>query len=96
MFEIKRFWIGLTCLVVSAILYGATLIAAAVYSGMLTEDGGLGWDSRYGVFGTALREVGTLPLVLAVIAGGTGIVLIVLEFRTNMAESDKQHKEIGG
>lgn len=92
----KRLWIGLTCLMVSAILYGSTLIAAAVYSGLLMGDGGLGWDFRYGVFGTALIEVGTLPLVLAVIAGGTGIVLILLEFRKNMAGNEEQPKEIEG
>ncbi|KPL58471.1 hypothetical protein [Rossellomorea vietnamensis] len=92
----KRLWIGLTCLVVSAILYGSTLIAAAVYSGLLLGDGGLGWDPRYGVWDTALIEIGTLPLVLAVLAGGTGIVLVVMEFRTNMAGNEEQHKEIGG
>ncbi|MBN8193306.1 phosphatase [Bacillus sp. NTK074B] len=92
----KRLWIGLTCLMVSAILYGSTLIAATVYSGSLMGDGGLGWDSRYGVFGTALMEVGTLPLVLTVIAGGTGVVLILLEFRHHKLGDEEQPKEIDG
>jgi hypothetical protein len=92
----KQLWTGLTCLVVGAILYGSALIAAAVYSYLLVEDGGLGWDFRYGVFGTALREIGTFPLVLAVLAGGTGIVLIAMEFGTLMAGNEEQSKEIDG
>jgi hypothetical protein len=92
----KLLWIGLTCLMVGATLYGSTLIAAAVYSSLLVQDGGLGWDFRYGVFGTALREIGTFPLVLAVIAGGTGIVLIAMELRTLMAGNEEQPKEIDG
>lgn len=79
----KQLWVGLTCLVVSAILYGSTLIAAVIYSHLLLGDGGLGWDPRYGVFGTAMLEIGTFPLVLAVLAGGTGIVLIWMEFRNH-------------
>ncbi|MCC5803574.1 phosphatase [Rossellomorea vietnamensis] len=90
----KRLWIGLTCMMVSAILYGSTLIAAAVYSDLLMRVDGLGWNFQYGVFGTALLEVGAFPLVLAVISGGTGIVLIALEFRKHKAENEEQPKEI--
>ncbi|BCB04169.1 phosphatase [Bacillus sp. KH172YL63] len=66
----KSMILGLSSLFIASILYGATLIAAAVYSGWLVEEGGLGWDSRYGVFGTAIREVGMMPLIL------TGILTV--------------------
>ncbi|MGE6753540.1 phosphatase [Rossellomorea sp. NPDC071047] len=80
----KQLMIGLTCLLVSAILYGSALITAAIYSRLLGETDGLGWDSRYGIYGTAIRDVGAFPLVLAVITAITGITLIVVSIRKNI------------
>jgi hypothetical protein len=68
---------GLTCLVASSILYGSTLIAASVYSRMLGEADGLGWDRRYGIYGTAMRDIGIVPIGLAVLLAVVGILLII-------------------
>lgn len=81
--EIKKINIGLTLLLTSAIIYGSSLISASIYSLVLVGEGGEGWDSRYGVFGTALRKVGTLPVMIAVLLAITGIVLIVIQKRKN-------------
>lgn len=78
----KNVTIGLTFLLVSAILYGSSLIAASNYSQVLIQ-GGQGWDTRYGVFGTALREVGTFPLTIATLSGILGILFIVKALRNN-------------
>jgi hypothetical protein len=85
----KQLLIGLTCLLVSAILYGSTLIAAAIYSRLLSEPDGLGWSSQYGIFGTAMRDVGIVPLVLAALVGVTGIVLIAMDLRNHMQGAKK-------
>ncbi|MDX8344598.1 phosphatase [Rossellomorea sp. YZS02] len=77
----KPLWIGLTCILISSILYGSTLIAAAIYSQVLGGTDGLGWSSEYGIFGTAMRDIGTVPLLLAVIVGVTGTMLIVMDLR---------------
>ncbi|RIW31871.1 phosphatase [Bacillus salacetis] len=73
----KHITIGLVLLLSSAIMYSAALIAASVYSLVLTRDGGEGWSTEYGVYGTALREIGTLPIALAILFGliGAGIVI---------------------
>lgn len=65
----------------SAIIYGSSLISASIYSLVLGREGGEGWDSRYGIFGTALRKVGTFPVMIAVLLAITGIVLIVIQKR---------------
>ena len=72
--------IGLTLLIASAIIYGASLIAASIYSQVLAQVVGE-WDSRYGIFGTALREVGSVPLTIAILLGLLGGFLIVKSFR---------------
>lgn len=38
---------------------------------------GQGWNSQHGVFGTALREVGTIPILIAVVLGIAGLILVV-------------------
>ena len=90
----KPMLIGLTCVLVSAILYGSTLIAAAIYSRLLGETDGLGWDSRYGIYGTALRDIGTIPLGLAVLTAVTGIALIVLSLRGESKDSTSEGNEV--
>lgn len=79
--KIKHVNIGLTLLIVSAILYGSTLISASVYSQVLNSPGGGGWDSRYGVFKTALLQVGTLPLIIATLVAVVGMIFIVQSVR---------------
>ncbi|GAA0430534.1 hypothetical protein GCM10008983_03680 [Lentibacillus halophilus] len=76
----KKTNIGLILLLSSAIIYGSTLISASVYSKVLLN-GSVGWDSRYGIFGTAIREVGSLSLIISVLLGIAGIVLIVMSLR---------------
>ncbi|MCM3584727.1 phosphatase [Mesobacillus maritimus] len=76
----KHSIIGLTLLIASAIIYGASLIAASIYSQVLAQVVGE-WDSRYGIFGTALREVGSVPLTIAILLGLLGGFLIVKSFR---------------
>lgn len=75
--EIKNTYIGLTLLLAGAIIYGSTLIAASVYSQTLVGTEGQGWSSKYGVFGTALIEMGIIPIVIAIVLGVVGIILII-------------------
>jgi hypothetical protein len=70
--------IGLVILLLSAIIYGSTLISASIYSQVLAD---ASWDSRYGIFGTALREIGTLPLWIATLSAIIGVSLIVITFK---------------
>lgn len=77
----KNLYVGLTFLLLSSIIYGSTLISASVYSLLLASVNGQGWDTRYGIFGTALREVGTLPIVLSILFGLIGLVIVVLSIR---------------
>ncbi|WP_430489077.1 phosphatase [Rossellomorea marisflavi] len=68
----KKLATGLVLILSSAILYGLTLITAAIYSTVLSKEG-FGWDQRYGVFGTAFRRIGTVPLVLSILLAVVGI-----------------------
>lgn len=73
--------LGLTLLLASAIIYGSALIAASIYSLTLGGVDGQGWNGDYGIYGTAIREVGTLPLVLAVLIGIAGVAILVMQER---------------
>ncbi|MEW5570453.1 phosphatase [Rossellomorea marisflavi] len=68
----KKLATGLVLILSSAILYGSTLITAAVYSTVISQEG-FGWDQRYGVFGTAFRKVGIVPFVLSILLAVVGI-----------------------
>jgi len=57
----------------SIILFGMTLISASIYSLYLSAEGGEGWNSNLGVFGTALYNIGFIPLMLCVIFFFIGI-----------------------
>ncbi|WP_238988273.1 phosphatase [Filibacter tadaridae] len=81
MIEIKNTNIGLILLSSSAIIYGSALISASIYSLSLGGVDGQGWSTEYGIFGTALREVGTLPIIIAVLLAIVGIVLLVIQER---------------
>lgn len=76
--EIKNINIGLIFLLVSAIIYGSTLISASIYSQVIADTS---WDKRYGIFGTALRKVGTLPLLIVTLSTVIGFYLIVKSIR---------------
>ncbi|KON84785.1 hypothetical protein AF331_12265 [Rossellomorea marisflavi] len=71
----KKLATGLVLILSSAILYGLTLITAAIYSTVLSQEG-FGWDSRYGLFGTAFWKVGIVPAILSIILAVVGIGLI--------------------
>lgn len=83
---IKNINLGLTLLVVSSIIFGSAWISASVYSRGLTGDDGLGWDRRYGIFGTALREVGTIPISLSILIGLVGLYIVVKSVRTTKSQ----------
>lgn len=68
--------IGLVLLLSSAIIFGSALISVSIYSLTLGGVDGQGWNSNYGVFGTALLKVGTLPLLVTVLLVIAGVVLI--------------------
>lgn len=71
--------IGLIFLLSSAIIYGSALISAAVYSQVVMNES---WSTRYGIFGTALREVGIFPITIAILFGIVGMFLIVKSARS--------------
>jgi len=72
----KNLVIGGIGILSSILLLGMTLISASVYSLYLTQPGA-GWDSHYGVFGTALTKVGIIPLILSLIFFVIGIRYII-------------------
>jgi len=76
----KKLYAGLALLLFSAIIYGSDLIAAAIYSHVLVKEG-IGWSSDYGIYKSALREIGTLPITIAVLSGIIGIVLIYISLK---------------
>lgn len=76
----KKLYVGLTLLLFSAIIYGSDLISAAIYSQVLVKEG-VGWNSDYGIFKTALMEIGTIPITIAVVSGILGIVLIIISLK---------------
>jgi len=75
--EIKNTKIGLILLLSGAIIYSSTLISASIYSQVLTQEG-IGWNKQYGVFGTAIREIGTLPTIITILLGLAGLIFIVV------------------
>lgn len=62
------------------------MIAASVYSHVLASTS---WDGRYGIFGHALREVGTVPLSMAILFGLMGVFLMV----TSVRKANKENRE---
>ncbi|WP_233275819.1 phosphatase [Salibacterium aidingense] len=77
----KKLAVGLSFLFLSTIIYGFTLISASVYSHTLAGVDGQGWDTNYGVFGTALREIGGAPVTLSILSGIIGLVFVVLSLK---------------
>lgn len=77
MIEIKHTNIGLILLLSSTVVYGSALISASIYSQTFVGTDGQGWDSQYGVFGAALRDIGMIPIIIAVLLAIAGIIFIV-------------------
>jgi hypothetical protein len=75
--EIKNTNTGLILLLSSAIIYGSALISASIYSHTLISTDGQGWNSQLGVFGTALKEVGIIPIIIAILIAIAGIIFVV-------------------
>ena len=75
--RIRNTIIGLILLLSGAIIYSSTLISAAIYSHTLVGTEGQGWNGEHGVFGTAFREMGIIPMVIATLLGVIGIVIIL-------------------
>lgn len=69
----KNIVIGGIGVLSSIILFGMTLISSSIYSLYLSSESGEGWNSNLGVFGTALYNIGFIPLMLCVIFFFTGI-----------------------
>ncbi|WP_228409482.1 phosphatase [Radiobacillus deserti] len=67
----------------SAIIYGSTLISASIYSEVLAGPDGQGWITKYGVYGTAFREVGTFPVILAILLAIIGGIILCNSLRKN-------------
>ena len=65
--------IGFKLLLLSTIIFGATIIAAAIYSNILIHPS-QGWSSNYGIYGTAIREIGTMPLIIILALAGLGFI----------------------
>ncbi|WP_088006945.1 phosphatase [Indiicoccus explosivorum] len=84
----KKAVTGLLLLLTGAVVYGSSLVAAAVYSEVIMNTS---WDTRYGIFGTALREVGTLPLSLAALVSAAGLFFIVQALREDWKQKGDRH-----
>lgn len=78
--KMKNTNVGLTILLMSAIIYGSALISASVYSQVLVMEG-IGWDTRYGIFGTALKQVGIIPIMISILLGIVGVYFTVVSIR---------------
>lgn len=63
----KNLIVGGIGVLASILLFGVTLISASIYSLYLSRPAGGGWDSNLGVFGTALFNIGTIPLLLSLV-----------------------------
>ena len=61
----------------SIVLFGMVLISAAVYSLYLTAPDIGGYDTNLGVYGTAIKEIGTVPLVISGILFLGGIYYLI-------------------
>ncbi len=77
----KKLIIGSVVFVSSIVLFGMTLISAAVYSLYISRpdiDGYIGgYDRKLGIYGTALKEVGIAPLCMSLVLLAAGIYLLV-------------------
>jgi hypothetical protein len=76
----KKLIVGAVGVLSSVILFGLTRVSAAVYALYLTQPGA-GWNTNLGPFGTALRSIGTFPIIISVLLFLVGIYFIVMGFK---------------
>lgn len=77
----KKLIAGAVGVLASVILFGLTRVSAAIYALYLAQPGGAGWNPNLGPFGTALRSIGTFPIIISVLLFLVGIYFIVLGFK---------------
>lgn len=73
----KKIVIGGIGILSSVILFGMVQLSAVVYSLYLTAADIGGYDSDLGVYGTALKETGTVPLFISGILFLFGIYYLI-------------------
>ena len=69
--NMKKTILGSTIILAGIILYGLTNIAASIYGSFLD-----GWYKDYGRFGTAMIEIGVVPIIISIICVIIGLVFI--------------------
>lgn len=65
----KLIFIGGICVLSSTLLFGLTLVAAAVYALELSSTG---YSIQFGLYGSALLEIGVVPILLSLIMASMG------------------------
>lgn len=78
--RMKKIVVGSVGVLSSVILFGLTLVSASIYSLYLATPGA-GWNGNLGPFGTALKEIGTRPLIICVILFLVGVYYMVDGFK---------------
>lgn len=74
----KKIVIGCVGVLSSMVLFGMTLVSAAIYSLYVTS-GGPGWGSS-GPFWTAFGDIATIPAILVAVLFAAGILFLVSGF----------------
>jgi hypothetical protein len=74
----KKMIIGSIGVLSGVLLYGLTLIASAIYTLYIVAPNGGGYDRKLGVFGSALKEIGTMPLFIGGLFFLVGIFYIII------------------
>lgn len=72
--EIKQTVVGGIGVLSGVILFGLTLVAAAIYSIYVATDG---YYTNLGVYGTALKEIGIFPLVISAVLFVAGVYFLI-------------------
>lgn len=76
--KLKKMIIGGIGVLSSIVLFGMVLIAAAVYSLYLSAPDIGGYETDLGVYGTAIKEIGIVPLVLSGVLFLVGIYYLII------------------
>lgn len=79
--EIKQVIAGGIGVLSGVILFGFTLVAAAVYSSYVATNG---YFTNLGVFGTALKEIGVLPLIISALLFAGGVYILIRDLVKGM------------
>lgn len=86
----KKICVGLSGIVSGVILLGLTNIAVVIYTLVLFQPDGQGWNSELGLYGTALLKVGTVPIVLSVVLIIAGFMFLSQELWPRIPKAIKQ------